>query len=230
MCHLSFIEDDDVICTSLCLVQLVCCKDDGTASLGELTKEATNHCATIDVDACRRLIEEDNVGLACHREGERKSLFFAARKGSPRASLQTGEPNFLDQSEVIHDVVVQRTIVTDGFPYSGTRIDATSLQHDAHPPGECRAVTKWMHAEHLDLTLKRRAITLARLDARRLAGTIRADDRSDGTLVGHERCVIDCTDRPSASGIFHHEVANFECGQVGHPLHSTHPEREDTHR
>jgi hypothetical protein len=42
--------------------------------------------------------------------------------------------------------------------------------------------------------------------------------------------MVDGADGFAAGRVVDHEVADFERGEVGHPLHSTHPECVNTHR
>ena len=67
-----------------------------------------------------------------------------------------------------------------------------------------------IEAEHADLAGCGAAVTLERLDRRRLAGAVRAEDDEDFAGVGRQVEVVDggrCAGRPVA----HREAADLDC-------------------
>ena len=137
------------------------------------------------VEAGRRLVEEDELGVADERDAEVEPALLAARERlHPRVAL------LVQADEVDHLVDVARPLVVAGehpvdLAHVSTGQSSRLLEHDADPLAERALGRARVEAEHADLARVALPVALEDLDRRRLAGAVRAEqaeDLADGHL------------------------------------------------
>jgi hypothetical protein len=146
----------------------------------EVTDQAPGGEPGLRIQACGRLVEEDDLGPAHDCGCERETLALAAgdpAHGGPRHGPQS-EP--LDQDVDVERVRMESGQVAQELDDPGARVEAaTLLEHDADLWPQRRAVGDRVEAEDPNGTRVRSAVALAGLDRGGLARTIGAQQRRD---------------------------------------------------
>ena len=173
------LDDRDAVGELLRLVEIVRRQQDRLAELAQLAHRLPCAAARLGIEAGRRLVEEDQLGIADQREREVQPAQLPA--GELAAALvglllQAGErEHLLDvaRARIEARPVAQRLARRD------VRVDAAGLQHDADSLAQRAAAAARVEAEHRDLAAAARAVALEDLDRRRLAGAVRPEQPED---------------------------------------------------
>jgi hypothetical protein len=89
---------------------------------------------------------------------------------------------------------VERSVEPEDLERGQARVDAAAtLKHESDPGPVLPAGSLWVGAEDRDATCVTMAVALDDLDGRRLAGTVRAEERDNLAGADLERHVVDDT-------------------------------------
>ena len=161
-------------------------EEHGLAERAERADHLPRRAPRLRVEAGRRLVEEDEVGIADERDAEVEPPLLAARERlDPRARL------LLQPDERDHLVDVARRAVVAGedrvrLADGEVRPQLGLLEDDADPLAEVRRRPLGIGAEHAHLAGVAVAVALEDLDGRRLAGAVRAEQPEDLAFLDRE--------------------------------------------
>ncbi len=159
-------------------------QQDRLAELAQRADERPGVAARRRVEAGRRLVEEDELGVADERDAEVEPPLLPARE---RLHLRVALLGQAD--EVDHLVDVARVPVVAGedpvhLAHGQDGPELGLLQDDADPLPERPLAAAGVEAEHGDLAAVALPVALEDLDRRRLAGAVRAEQAED--LAGRD--------------------------------------------
>ena len=179
---LSLAHHRDAVGELLGLVEVVRREQDGLAERAERADHLPRRAARLRVEAGRRLVEEDEVGIADERDAEVEPPLLAARE-----RLDARVRLLLEPDERDHLVDVARRAVVAGedrvrLAHRQVRPQLRLLEDDADPLAEVRSRPLGIVAEHAHLAGVALAVALEDLDGRRLAGAVRSEQPEDLAL------------------------------------------------
>ena len=93
------------------------------------------------------------------------------------------------------------------------RVDAALLQHDAHEFGQLTVIGNGIEPQHRDAATSRAAVSLHRLDGRRLARPIGPENDQDLSGFGRQVQPVHRSDL-TLGAVAHGEVRHFDGGHV----------------
>src|SRR6185503_12132773 len=88
----------DVACKAASLTEIVRGHDDLDSRPRNTGDDVLDAFGRERIEARRRFVEEDDLGITSERPCERKTLLLAARKAAGRAIGERSEPNLLEQA------------------------------------------------------------------------------------------------------------------------------------
>jgi hypothetical protein len=103
----------------------------GLAELGQRADDVPRRAPRRRVEAGRRLVEEDQLGIADEREREVQPARLAARQPAREHALALAQPGQLDDLVDVARRGVEAGPVRDELARRGMAVDAAGLQHDA---------------------------------------------------------------------------------------------------
>jgi ATP-binding cassette subfamily B protein len=131
------------------------------------------------------VVQEDQLGAADDRHGEREALLLAARQPPvrrPAAALQT-EP--FDERVHVQGMGVQFRDMAEHLLRAGTRVDAAGLEHHADTGVQLPGLSRRIEAQDAHRAGVRPAVSLAGLDRGRLARAVGSEYGGDARR-GHQ--------------------------------------------
>src|SRR5262249_24974971 len=180
-------QDGDAIGQLLCLVQVVRCQQDRLAERTQRADQLPRRAARHWVEARRRLVEKDQVGIAYKGDAEVEPSLLAAGKCLHACIPLGAEP---DEADHLVDVA-RRPVVAGEHPVrlgdGLVRPELRLLEHDADALAVGLLLACRIEAEHVDPAAVALAVALEDLHGRRLAGAVRAEQAEDLALLDVER-------------------------------------------
>ena len=176
----------DAVCELLCLVEIVGGQEDRLAQRAKCADHLPGGPARGRVEPRRRLVEEDEIGVADERDSEVETPLLPARE-----RLDARPPFLLEADELDHLVDVARMGVVAGKE----AVDLADRQHggalgvlqdDADPLSQLPRCVARVVPEHRGLARIPRAVTLQDLDRRRLPGPVRPEEAENLALSNLE--------------------------------------------
>ena len=131
------------------------------------------------IEARRRLVEEDQLGVADQRERDVEPAALAAGE---RGRALIGLRGQADERKRLIDVARRRVVAgveRDALAHREARLGPGFLQHDPDPRAPAAGRLPRVRAEHLDLAAARLAKALEDLDRGRLARPVGPEERED---------------------------------------------------
>ncbi len=169
------LDHRDPVCELLRLVEIVGRQENRLPERSERPDQIPRCSSCGRIKTGRRLIEEEEIGIADERDAEVETAFLPTRE-----RLHARVPLLLEAYELNHLVDVSGVLVVSGekavhLAHGQVRRELGLLEHDADPlaksPRSCGGIV----AEHRDLAGVARAVALEDLDRRRLSGAVRAE-------------------------------------------------------
>jgi hypothetical protein len=190
------VQHDDSRREGVGLLEIVRRQQDRSSAGRQLPDRAPEQAARLDVHADGRLVEEEQAGIATHREREERALLLAAGELPVPAigdRLESCEPKHGLQRQWRRVVArKQRDVLRDRQRFRHAR----DLQQDSEPPPRSDALR--IAAEQDGSSLRRPREARQQADNRRLARPVRAEQRRDLAGVEIERDVAQRFDRSVA--------------------------------
>ena len=131
----------------------------------------------LGVEAGRRLVEQQDLGPADERHRQRQPLPLPAGQAAVRGSRHGREPQHREQLVGIPRILVVAGELDQGLARSRPRIEPAALEHQPEPRPKRPPSRQRVHAEDANGALVRPPIALDGLDGRRLARTVRPEQR-----------------------------------------------------
>jgi hypothetical protein len=179
-CHnLARGDHDDPIGEVLRLVHVMRRQQNGLAKPGQASDHLPRLAPGGRVKARRRLVEEQQVGIA--DQGDRHlqpPLLTAGKTHDPLVPL-LAEADDLDHLVDGPATRVKARVHRHRLANGQIRLDAGRLEDNPDPRPQARALRCGIAAEDLHLARVTRAVALEDLDRRRLPGTVRTQQRED---------------------------------------------------
>ena len=178
---LAAVHDHQPVAQLLGLVHVVRGQDQRHALLLEPEQPVPHHVPGLRIQAGRRLVQEQDLGLVDQRPGDGEAALHAARQRldlvigplgqlhevqQPRRALGDDGPR---QAEV---PAVDQEVLPDGQLH----VQGVLLRHDAEPGPDRRAVGHRVHAQDRQLAPARRRDAADHPHGRGLAGAVRAEE------------------------------------------------------
>src|SRR5438105_674784 len=192
--HLAVVDDRHAVAERLRFVHVMRRQQNRPTLLAEVREQGPELPARLRIEARRRFVEKQQVGVAGQRAGDRETLLLAARQlPYPAAALrfQLHDPQQL----------VERAAAMIERPEQAQRLfdrqlvpQLRLLQLDAEALPQLAMVLLPREAEDLDLAGVRFEQPLENFDRRRLSGTIRPEQAEALTAVDDERQSVDGDD------------------------------------
>ena len=172
-------QHGDAVRELLGLIQVVRGEQDRLAERAQVANRLPGRPPRAGVEARRRLVEEDQLGIADQAEPEVEPALLAARQAA-----RAGVLLLLQADELDHLVDVARRVVVAGedaqaLAHGQRGVERRRLQDDAEPVAPCAAGALRVDSEHLDAAAVSLAVALEDLDGRRLPGAVRAEQPED---------------------------------------------------
>jgi hypothetical protein len=158
-----------------------------------------------------RLVDEDEVGTTHDRHRELEPLLLAARQPSVGGATAVPEPQALGQGVDVERLGVQPRDVTQHLQRPDAGPGAAVLEHHPDPGQEVSPLRLWVQTQHRDGAFLRSAVALARLQSRRLARTVGAEDGGDRVPVDGQ---VEVVDRDLVA-VAHHQPGDRHSGPEG---------------
>ena len=198
-------EYRDAIRELLRLVEVVRRQENRRAERAQRADHVPGGTARGRIEAGRRLVEEDEIGIADEGDSQVEPAFLPARERlDPRVAL-LAEPDELDH---LVDVTWVRVVAREEPMRLGDgeqRAQLGVLEHDADPLSQCARRIAWIVTEHVRVAPVTCAIALEDLDRGGLAGSVRPEQAEDLALGHLEADTAQC---------FHLAVGLREPGHV----------------
>src|SRR6266850_2505386 len=174
--HLAVVHDGDVVAEPLGLVHVMRRQEDRPAAASQVPDDLPELPPRLGIEARRRLIEEEEIGIADEGAGDGEALLLPAR--------QVGHPGFslLEEADLLHDLrrgppfPVERPEQSDRLLHGQLVGELGLLERDADPLSQVAVIPSPPEAEHLDLAAARLEDPLEDLDRRRLACAVRPEE------------------------------------------------------
>ena len=212
---LPVVHDDEAVAELLGLVHVVGREQKRHTLPLEAVEPVPDDVTRLRVEAGRRLVEEQHLGLVDERARDRQPALHAARE---RLDLVVRALRELDEVE---ELVGARAEVLPGQPEVAAvdddvladgqlHVERVLLRHDAEPRADLRAVAGGIDVEHAQRPLRDGRDAPDHAHRRRLARAVRAEeaerlaalqvevDRVDGDEVAEALHEIACLDQRSA--------------------------------
>ena len=172
----AFAEHRDAVGELLGLVEVVRGQQDRRAERAQVADRLPGGAARAGVEAGRRLVEEDQLGVADEREPEVEPALLPARERAAAGAGLLGQADDLDDLVHVARALVVAAEDLEALADGQVRVERRGLEDDtdaarATPSGACAGSS----AEHLDLAAVALAVALEDLDRGRLAGAVRAE-------------------------------------------------------
>jgi hypothetical protein len=185
------LDDRHAIGQRLGLVEVVRGEQDGLAEIAQRAHDLPGGAPRRRVEARRRLVEEDQLGVADERQREVQPAPLAARESARAAVgglLQAGQ---LDRLLHAAGGGVEAREVLDRLAHGQVRVGAAALEHDADPAAQLGRAQGRVVAEHRDLAAVAVAVALEDLDGGRLARPVGPEQAVDLAAADRERQAAD---------------------------------------
>ena len=175
--HAAAREHDDAVGQQLRLLHVVRGEQDRGAALAQAADQLPRLAARGRVEAGRRLVEEQQVGVAgdAEREVEAAALAAGQRRGTRVGAVV--EPDELEHLVDRARVRIGGGVELDRLAHGEVGVEARLLQHDADALEEGALAPRGVVAEHADGAGVGRAMALEDLDERGLAGAVGPEQR-----------------------------------------------------
>ena len=207
--------------------ELVGDQDDGRAGVLEAAERVGERLLARQVDACGRLVEHEQVGLAGQCAGDQHPLLLAAGERGDAVVATVGEADDVERvvdggpvgaRERAQQPAAGQPAGGDHLPHRGGHAGggARALRHEADP--RPRVVLGERRAEQPQLARGQRQQAGDGADERGLAGAVRAHQGHE--LARHDGQVDAAQDRPAADGDRAAGQLDGSHGRV-HPLASS---------
>src|SRR2546423_787845 len=172
-------ENRDAIGQALGLVEVVRRENDRLAEAAKRAQGLPGLAARVRVEAGRRLVEEDQLGVADEREAEVEAAALPTRKAANYLVSLLAEADQLD--DVVYRTRVRVVAGEQAQALGGCQrlVHRRGLEHDADLLAPAAAGKRGVDAEHLDAAAVPLAGALEDLDGRRLARAVRAEQAED---------------------------------------------------
>src|SRR4051794_23915682 len=131
------------------------------------------------VEARRRLVEEDELGVADEREGEVQPAQLAAGQRPRQRVLLALQACDVEHLVDVPGARVEAGPVGDGLAHADVAVHARGLQDDADPLAEGARALLGVVAEDRHDAARAAPVALEHLDGRRLAGAVGAEEPED---------------------------------------------------
>ncbi len=184
------VHDDHGVGQPLGLLELVGGQDDAAALVPQRPQQGSHLLAAGHVDRRRRLVQEQDLGRAGQRQGQRQPLLFATGQLAPRRPRPLTEPDHRQQLGGAAAVAVVGAEQGGGLLGPDPGVDPALLQHDPHPPHELAVLRTRVEAQHPHPAGSGAPEALEHLDCRCLAGSVGPEQRGDRARFGGERQTI----------------------------------------
>jgi len=150
------------------------------------------------VEARRRLVEEDQLGVSHDPEGQVQTALLATRQVLHACARLLGEPHQLDQLVHRPRVAEVAGVAAKHFAHREEGLDRELLEHDAHALSQLQARRHVgrVEAEHSDLACVSFAEALEDLDGGGLAGPVGPEQREDFAGLDLEADVVNGDEVP----------------------------------
>ena len=172
-------DDGDAVGEPFCLVHVVRRQEDRLAEVAEVFDHVPGCSAGRGVEACGRLVEEDQFRVADQCEREVESAAFAARETrclSVVLSFQSDERDRLDDGSRL--AVVAR-VQLESFANCQAGVGRGFLQDDPDAVAPFTRPVSGINAEYRYLAARAGPESLEDLDGGRFAGSIWAEEGED---------------------------------------------------
>ena len=189
-------EDGDPVREVLGFVHEVGGQEDGLAELAQPGDYLPGRPAGRGVEPGRRLVEEDDVGVADQRQCDIESPTLAARELAGAGVCLVGQP---DQGDGVVDPAwrpVVAGVELEALPHGQAGLGLRFLQNDADPVPPRTAGLGRVDTQYADLAVCAFPEALEDLDRGGLAGTVGTEEGEDLAAVDFE---VDPADRLAAS-------------------------------
>ena len=199
-------NDDHRVGERLCLVHVVGGEHDRPALRTEPADHLPRVAAGRGIEAGRRLVEKDELGVPDESEPQVEPPLLTAREVlHPRPGLLL-EAHQLDDLRDIPRTRVQAGSLGEHLGHRQVRLDRAFLEDDPDLGAQAPIAPLGVHPEHRDRARVARAVTLQDLDGRRLAGTVRAEQGDHLTARHFEVDAAESRDAPVGLGeVLHHD-------------------------
>ncbi len=192
--HLAVIHDRDPITERLGLVHVMR-REHNRAAVGPESREQLPELATrLRIEACRRLVEKQQVRITRERARHREALLLAAGEfPHPAAALRfelDDAQQFVDRAAAMIERPEEPQRLFDGQLLRQLRL----LQLDAEPLTQLALGVAPPQPENLHVAGVGREQAFEDLDGGRLAGAVRAQESEALTTINRERETVDGDD------------------------------------
>src|SRR3954452_4831068 len=173
------LDDRDAVAERLGLVEVVRREQDGLAEVLQRAHDVPRRAASGGVEAGRRLVEEDQLGVADEGEREVEAAELAAAE-RPRVRIGLlAEARELDHLVYVARGGVEASPMRDRLAHRDVPVHARALEHDAHPLAQLVGALLGVVAEHGHDAARPRPVALEDLGRRRLPRAVRAEQPED---------------------------------------------------
>src|SRR4051795_591875 len=173
------LDDRDAVAERLRLVEVVRRQEHRLSEVLQRAHDVPRRAPRRRVEARRRLVEEDQLGVADEREREVEAAQLAAAQ---RARVRVG---LVPQPREVEDLVnvarggVEACPMGDRLAHRDVPVHARALEHDAHALAQLVGPLLRVVAEHGHDPARARAVALEDLHRGRLARPVRAEQPED---------------------------------------------------
>src|SRR5436190_4910149 len=206
------LDDRHAVGQVLRLVEVVRGQQDGLAQVAQRADRRPRVAARGGVEPRRRLVEEDQLGVADERQAEVQPPQLAARQFARPHVLLALQPDQRDDLVGISRRRVHPREVRERLAHADVVVDARLLQDDAHPLAQLARPAARIEAQDGDLPGAARAIALEDLDGRRLARAVGPEQAEDLAALDAEVDAADGLEVPVGLP----QAANFDGGLAVH--------------
>src|SRR5215218_851508 len=166
------LDDRDAIAQRLRLVEVVRREQDRLAELLQRAHDFPRGAPRRRVEAGRRLVEEDQLGVADQREREVQAAQLTARQRARVRICLRGQPGEVEHLVDVARGGVEARPVRDRLAHRDVAVHAGALQDDAHALAQLAGALVGVVAENRHDPARAAAVALEDLDRRRLAGAV----------------------------------------------------------
>src|SRR5438067_10039617 len=172
-------EDGDAVCELLDLVQIVRRQEDRLAERAQGADRLPGPPPGAGIEAGRRLVQEDQLGIADEREAEIEPAPLAAGEPARAGVALLFEPDQPDHFVDRPGALVVAGELGELLGNGEVLVHGGGLEHDADAGAPVEAGVGRIDAEHLYLPAVASPVALKDLNRRRLAGSVRAEQAED---------------------------------------------------
>ena len=221
------IHHDEPVAELLRLVHVVRRQHERDAALLQPEQAIPDHVPGLRVEARRRLVEEQQLGIVDERARDRQTPLHPARE---RLHLVAGALGELDEVEQLVDLRLQlaarepevAAVDEHVLAHRQLRVERVVLRNDAEPGSDAGAVRVWVETEDAQRPAADRRDAADHPHRRALAGAVRPEEAERLAAPDVE---VDSVDRDEVAEPLHEAASVDHCAVLAHGAQPTYAGR-----